>query len=85
MPRCLKRNIPRGVFLRTNCLLLREPWLEPGTYGLKVGHGSNVGNTFEPCQIEVIKRKAYGFHDPQYLALKVKQALPGRTPTTKRG
>jgi len=36
-------------------------------------------------QIEVIKRNAYGFHDPQYLALKVKQALPGRTPTTKMG
>ena len=36
-------------------------------------------------KIEVIKRKAYGFHDPQYLALKVKQGLPGRTPTTKMG
>lgn len=36
-------------------------------------------------KIKVIKRKAYGFHDPQYFALKVKQALPGRTTTTKIG
>lgn len=36
-------------------------------------------------KIKVIKRKAYGFHDPQYFALKVKQALPGRTTTTKMG
>jgi transposase len=33
-------------------------------------------------KIKVIKRKAYGFHDPDYFALKVKQALPGKTPTT---
>jgi transposase len=26
-------------------------------------------------KIKVIKRKAYGFHDPQYFALKVKQAF----------
>jgi transposase len=29
-------------------------------------------------KIKVIKRVAYGFHDPQYFALKVKQAFPGR-------
>lgn len=31
-------------------------------------------------KIKVIKRNAYGFHDLDYFALKVKQALPGRTP-----
>jgi len=36
-------------------------------------------------KIKVIKRKAYGFHDPHYFALKVKQAFPGRTPTTETG
>jgi len=30
-------------------------------------------------KIKVIKRKAYGFHDPRYFALKVKQSLPGRS------
>jgi transposase len=29
-------------------------------------------------KIKVIKRVAYGFHDPEYFALKVKQAFPGR-------
>ena len=29
-------------------------------------------------KIKVIKRVAYGFHDPNYFALKVKQAFPGR-------
>ncbi len=29
-------------------------------------------------KIKVIKRVAYGFHDPVYFALKIKQALPGR-------
>ena len=29
-------------------------------------------------KIKVIKRNAYGFHDPEYFALKVKQAFPGR-------
>lgn len=28
-------------------------------------------------RIKVIKRKAYGFHDPDYFILKVKQAFPG--------
>ncbi len=28
-------------------------------------------------RIKVIKRVAYGFHDPEYFALKVKQAFPG--------
>jgi transposase len=28
-------------------------------------------------QIKLIKRKAYGYHDPEYFALKVKQAFPG--------
>ncbi len=32
-------------------------------------------------RIKVIKRKAYGFHDPDYFALKVKQAFPGRACT----
>jgi transposase len=36
-------------------------------------------------KIKVIKRKAYGFHDPDYFALKVKQALPGRKPITETG
>lgn len=36
-------------------------------------------------KIKVIKRKAYGFHDPEYFALKVKQALPGRKQTTEMG
>lgn len=36
-------------------------------------------------KIKVIKRKAYGFHDPDYFALKVKQALPGFDVTTKTG
>lgn len=29
-------------------------------------------------KIKLIKRIAYGFHDPEYFALKVKQAFPGR-------
>lgn len=28
-------------------------------------------------KIKVIKRKAYGFHDPDYFSLKIKQAFPG--------
>lgn len=36
-------------------------------------------------KIKVIKRKAYGFHDPNYFALKVKQALPGHKLTTEIG
>jgi transposase len=28
-------------------------------------------------KIKAIKRRSYGFHDPQYFALKVKQAFPG--------
>ena len=36
-------------------------------------------------KIKVIKRKAYGFHDPEYFALKVKQALPGGKSTTETG
>jgi transposase len=36
-------------------------------------------------KIKVIKRKAYGFHDPAYFALKIKQALPGQEVTTKTG
>jgi transposase len=31
-------------------------------------------------RIKVIKRVAYGFHDPNYFALKVKQAFPGSPP-----
>ena len=29
-------------------------------------------------KIKLIKRKAFGYHDPDYFALKVKQAFPGR-------
>jgi transposase len=29
-------------------------------------------------KIKVIKRTAYGFHDLDYFALKVKQAFPGK-------
>ena len=36
-------------------------------------------------KIKVIKRKAYGFHDQDYFALKVKQAFPGQSTTTKTG
>ena len=36
-------------------------------------------------KIKVIKRKAYGFHDPEYFAMKVKQALPGPKTTTETG
>jgi transposase len=36
-------------------------------------------------KIKVIKRKAYGFHDPYYFTLKVKQALPGSNLTTETG
>lgn len=36
-------------------------------------------------KIKVIKRKAYGFHDPKYFILKVKQALPGKETTTETG
>jgi len=36
-------------------------------------------------KIKVIKRKAYGYHDERYFALKVKQALPGREATTEMG
>jgi len=36
-------------------------------------------------KIKVIKRKAYGFHDPEYFALKVKQASPGRKSATETG
>jgi transposase len=36
-------------------------------------------------KIKVIKRKAYGFHDPEYFAMKVKQASPGRKTPTKTG
>jgi transposase len=28
-------------------------------------------------KIKVIKRRSYGFHDPEYFALKIKQAFPG--------
>ena len=30
-------------------------------------------------KIKVIKRRAYGYHDPEYFALKVKQAFPGKS------
>lgn len=33
-------------------------------------------------RIKVIKRIAYGFHDPEYFSLKVKQAFPGKAACT---
>lgn len=36
-------------------------------------------------KIKVIKRQAYGFHDRDYFALKVKQACPGKETTTESG
>lgn len=36
-------------------------------------------------KIKVIKRRAYGFHDPEYFALKVKQASPGLKSITETG
>jgi transposase len=35
-------------------------------------------------KIKVLKRQAYGYHDPRYFSLKVRQAFPGKT-TTKTG
>lgn len=32
-------------------------------------------------KIKVIKRRSYGFHDPDYFVLKIKQAFPGKTCT----
>ena len=49
-------------------------------YAISTGRLEGVNN-----KIKVIKRKAYGFHDPAYCALKVKQALPGYIPTTFSG
>ncbi len=48
-------------------------------YPIGTGKLEGVNN-----KIKVIKRKAYGFHDPHYFALKVKQAFPGKL-TTKTG
>jgi transposase len=36
-------------------------------------------------KIKAIRRRAYGFHDPDYFALKVKQAFPARKSTTETG
>lgn len=36
-------------------------------------------------KIKVIKRRAYGYHDSDYFALKVKQAFPGKKTTTFLG
>ena len=36
-------------------------------------------------KIKVIKRRAYGYHDPEYFALKVKQAFPGEKVTNFSG
>ena len=33
-------------------------------------------------KIKVIKRMAYGVHDPTYFGLKIKQAFPGKQPAT---
>ena len=32
-------------------------------------------------QIKELKKRAYGYHDPQYYKLKIKQAFPGKWPT----
>ncbi len=49
-------------------------------YAIGTGRLEGVNN-----KIKVIKRKAYGFHDPAYFTLKVKQALPGPKSTTETG
>jgi transposase len=36
-------------------------------------------------KIKAIRRRAYGFHDPEYFTLKVKQAFPGLKPPTETG
>jgi len=47
------------------------------TYPIDTGRLEGTNN-----RIKVIKRVAYGFHDPDYFALKVKQAFPGSLPCT---
>ena len=42
-------------------------------YAIGTGKLEGVNN-----KIKLIKRKAFGYHDPDYFALKVKQAFPGR-------
>jgi len=49
-------------------------------YPISTGRLEGVNN-----KIKVIKRRAYGFHDHAYFALKVKQAFPGHPPTTLSG
>ena len=46
---------------------------------------NSVGTSKLEGKIKIIKRKAYGFHDDRYFALKVKQALPGKNSTTEIG
>ena len=51
----------------------REGILNHCDYQISTGKLEGSNNT-----IKVIKRKAYGFHDKRYFALKVKQTLNGR-------
>ena len=45
-------------------------------YPIGTSHLEGINN-----KIKLIKRRAYGYHDPEYFALKVKQAFPGKTST----
>lgn len=54
--------------------------LNHGDYPIGTSPLEGVNN-----KIKVLKRKAYGFHDRDYFALKVKQALPGKQLTTEMG
>jgi transposase len=44
-------------------------------YAIDTGKLEGVNN-----KIKLIKRKAFGYHDPDYFALKVKQAFAGKSP-----
>ena len=50
----------------------REGILNHCDYPIHTSRLEGINNT-----IKVIKRKAYGFHDDRYFALKIKQAFPG--------
>jgi transposase len=47
--------------------------LNHGLYPIGTSRLEGVNNT-----IKVLKRRAYGYHDPRHFALKVKQAFPGK-------
>ena len=47
-------------------------------YAIDTGKLEGVNN-----KIKLIKRRAFGYHDPDYFALKVKQAFAGKSPAKK--